>query len=46
MGLIAERDILPDEIIAVFGNAIILLEIRLAQEFTNLISVCYLDHPT
>jgi len=46
MGLIAGRDILPDEIIAVFRNVIILQEMRLVQEFTNLINTYNLDHPT
>jgi len=46
MGLIAGREILPDEIIAVFGDAIILQEMRLVQEFTNFIDVYNLCHPT
>jgi len=45
-GLIAGRDILPNEISAVFGNAIILQERTLVQEFTNLINACNMDHPT
>jgi len=34
-GLLAGRDILPNEIIAVFSNAIILQDRGLVQEFTN-----------
>jgi len=36
-GLLAGRDILPNEIIAVFGNAIILQDRGLVQEFTKLL---------
>ena len=46
MGLIAGRGILPDKIIAVFGNAIILQEMRLVQMFTNIINSNNLNHPT
>jgi len=42
MGLNAGQDILAE----VCGNTIILQEMRLTQEFTNLINVYYLDHPT
>ena len=43
-GLLAGRDILPNEIIAVFGNAIILQDRALVQEFTKLINTY--NHPT
>jgi len=45
-GLIAGRDILPNEIIAVSGNAIILQERGLIQEFTKRINAYNMDHPT
>ena len=45
-GLLAGRDILPNEIIAVFGNAIILQDRGLVQEFTRLINTYNMDHPT
>jgi len=45
-GLLAGRDILPNEIIAVFGNAIILQDRGLVQEFTQLINSYNIDHPT
>jgi len=44
-GLLAGRDILPNEIIAVFGNAIILQDRGLVQEFTKLINTYNMDHP-
>jgi len=44
--LLAGRDILPNEIIAVFGNAIILQDRGLVQEFTELINTYNMDHPT
>jgi hypothetical protein len=37
-GLLARRNILPNEIIVVFGNAIILQDRGLVQEFTKLIN--------
>jgi len=43
-GLLAGRDILPNEIIAVFGNAIILQDRGLVQEFTKLINTYNMDH--
>ena len=46
MGVLAGRDILPNEIIAVFGNAIILQDRGLVQEFTKLINTYNTDHPT
>ena len=45
-GLIAGQDILPNEIIEVFGNMIILQERGLVQEFTKLINTYNMDHPT
>jgi len=45
-GLIAGRDILPNGIVAVFGNAIILKERGLVQEFTKLTYAYNMDHPT
>jgi len=45
-GLLARRNILPNEIIAVFGNAIILQDRGLVQEFTKLINTSNMDHPT
>jgi len=45
-GLLAGRDVLPNEIIAVFGNAIILQDRGLVQEFTKLINTYNTDHPT
>ena len=45
-GLLAGRDILPNEIIAFFGNAIILQDRGLVQEFTKLINTYDTDHPT
>jgi len=45
-GLVAQRDISPDEIIAVFGNAIILQEAKMFNEFADLINVYNRDHPT
>jgi len=46
MGLVAQKDILPDEIIAVFGNAIILQEAKMVNEFAELIQAYNRDHPT
>ena len=46
MGLVALRDILPDEIIAVFGNATILQEAKMVNEFADLINVYNSKHPT
>jgi len=45
-GLLAGRDIFPNEIIAVFSNAIILQDRGLVQEFTKLINTYNMDHPT
>jgi len=45
-GLLAGRDILPNETIAAFGNAIILQDRGLVQEFTKLINTYNMDHPT
>jgi len=44
--LLAGRDILPNEIIAVFSNVIILQDRGLVQEFTKLINTYNMDHPT
>lgn len=46
MGLVAQPDILPDEVIAVFGNATILQDTELVQEFADLINAYNLNHPT
>jgi len=45
-GLLAARDILPNEIIVVFGNAIILQDRGLDQELTKLINTYNMDHTT
>jgi len=45
-GLIAGRDIPSNEIIAVFGNVIILQERGLVQEIANLINAYNMDHPS
>ena len=45
-GLLAGRDILPNEIIVVFRNAIILQDRGLVQELTKLINTYNTDHST
>jgi len=44
--LTVQRDILSDEIIAVFENATILQEAKLVNEFADLINAYNRDHPT
>ena len=46
MGLVAQRDILTDEVIAVFGDAAILQEQGLTMEFADLINTYNSKHPT